>query len=78
MSDQGRVRETGETRATRGTGPPVAEGRAPALDLIACNGCGRRFATEDGPGMIAAIEGPCPDCGGRFELLGPSSEDLPD
>lgn len=38
------------------------------LDLIACDGCGRTFATEDGPGMIAAIVGPCPDCGGRFQL----------
>jgi hypothetical protein len=41
---------------------------APGLDLIACDGCGRTFATEDGPGMIAAIVGPCPDCGGRFQL----------
>jgi hypothetical protein len=39
------------------------------LDLIACDGCGRRFATDDGPGMIAAIKGPCPDCGGRFEMV---------
>jgi rRNA maturation endonuclease Nob1 len=44
-------------------------------DVIACNGCGRRFATEDGPGMIAVIKGPCPDCGGRFELVEADPED---
>ena len=38
------------------------------LDVIACVDCGRSFATQDGPGMIAIIKGPCPDCGGRFEL----------
>jgi rRNA maturation endonuclease Nob1 len=37
--------------------------------MISCGGCGRRFATDDGPGMIALIKGPCPDCGGRFGLL---------
>jgi hypothetical protein len=42
--------------------------RDASLDLIACQGCGRCFATDDGPGMIAAIKGPCPDCGGRFRL----------
>ena len=41
---------------------------AQSLDLIACDGCGRTFVTPDGPGMIAAIVGPCPDCGGRFQL----------
>ena len=41
---------------------------ATPLDVIACDGCGRSFATEDGPGMIAVIKGPCPDCGGRFRL----------
>lgn len=39
------------------------------LELIACARCGRHFATDDGPGMIAVIVGPCPDCGGRFELV---------
>ena len=43
--------------------------RAPRLDVIACDGCGRCFATEDGEGMLAVLKGPCPDCGGRFELL---------
>lgn len=38
------------------------------LEVIACGGCGRSFATDDGPAMIAAIKGPCPDCGGRFLL----------
>ncbi len=38
------------------------------LELISCEGCGRSFATPDGPGMIASIKGPCPDCGGRFAL----------
>jgi rRNA maturation endonuclease Nob1 len=51
------------------------QGRPQTLDVIACDGCGRHFATTDGPGMIAAIKGPCPDCGGRFKLSPPSSED---
>jgi hypothetical protein len=38
------------------------------LDVIACDTCGRSFATQDGPGMLAVIKGPCPDCGGRFQL----------
>jgi hypothetical protein len=41
----------------------------PQLDVIACDGCGRCFATADGPAMLTSIKGPCPDCGGRFELL---------
>jgi hypothetical protein len=41
----------------------------PCLDVIACDGCKRCFATADGPGMLVSIKGPCPDCGGRFELL---------
>lgn len=41
----------------------------PRLDVIACDGCGRCFATADGPGMLTSIKGPCPDCGGRFEML---------
>jgi hypothetical protein len=44
------------------------------LDVIACDTCGRSFATHDGPGMLAVIKGPCPDCGGRFQL----TETLPD
>jgi hypothetical protein len=64
MSHQTGARETGETRRTAAT-----EGGSQPLEVIACDGCGRRFATADGPGMIAAIKGPCPDCGGRFELL---------
>jgi hypothetical protein len=24
--------------------------------------------STDGPGLIAVIKGPCPDCGGRFQL----------
>lgn len=43
----------------------------PRLDVIACDGCGRCFATEDGAGMLAVLKGPCPDCGGHFELLDP-------
>lgn len=42
------------------------------LDLIACDGCGRRFATRDGCEMVAAIKGPCPSCGGRFQLVAKS------
>ena len=38
------------------------------LDLIACDGCGRSFATADGPAMLGAIKGPCPTCGGEFRL----------
>jgi rRNA maturation endonuclease Nob1 len=39
------------------------------LDVIACDGCKRCFETADGPGMLTSLKGPCPDCGGRFELL---------
>jgi hypothetical protein len=55
-----------------GAPPPDAhEVGVRSLDLIACDGCGRAFATYDGPGMIAAMVGPCPDCGGRFQLVDP-------
>ena len=64
---------TGEAGGTKG--PAAARARPQRLDVIACDDCGRHFATTDGPGMIAAIKGPCPDCGGRFELLPPSAED---
>ena len=37
-------------------------------DHIECDGCGRSFVTEDAAGMLAAIKGPCPTCGGRFHL----------
>lgn len=47
-------------------GPSEAE----HLDLIACDGCGRSFVTADGPAMMAVIKGPCPTCGGRFQLEG--------
>jgi hypothetical protein len=50
---------------------PLTPG-APQLDLIECDGCGRRFATADGPAMLVAITGPCPTCGGSFELRGSS------
>jgi rRNA maturation endonuclease Nob1 len=36
--------------------------------LIECDGCGRSFKTEDAAGMLAAIKGCCPSCGGRFGL----------
>ena len=49
----------------------AVEDRVQGLDLIACDGCGRSFATHDGPRMIAAIVGPCPECGGRFQFAGP-------
>ena len=39
-------------------------------NLIACDGCGRSFKTDDAVGMLAAIKGPCPSCGGTF-LLAP-------
>ena len=63
----------GKAGGTRGSSP--ARAHLETLDVIACDGCGRHFPTTDGPGMIAAIKGPCPDCGGRFELSPPSSED---
>lgn len=47
-------------------------GRAGRLDLISCDGCGRTFTTQDGPGMLTAIKGACPDCGGQFHLAGTS------
>jgi rRNA maturation endonuclease Nob1 len=37
-------------------------------DLIACDGCGRSFKTDDGVAMLAAIKGPCPSCGSTFQL----------
>ena len=33
---------------------------------IECDGCGRSFLTDDAAGMLAAIKGPCPSCGGVF------------
>jgi hypothetical protein len=64
-------RRAGTSDAARTREPAPAAARPQTLDVIACNGCGRHFATTDGPGMIAAIKGPCPDCGGRFELSPP-------
>jgi hypothetical protein len=64
---------SGDTAAV-GPSPPRDQGRLPPdatdgrLDLIACDRCGRSFATEDGPGMLAAIKGPCPECGGTFQM----------
>ena len=66
--------ETGETGEM--TRPAPARGHVRALELIACDRCGRHFATDDGPGMIALIKGACPDCGGRFQLIDASPEDL--
>jgi hypothetical protein len=37
-------------------------------EQIECDGCGRSFVTEDAPGMLAAITGPCPSSGGTFRL----------
>lgn len=60
--------------AKRPARPAIPRGaeRSYPLDLISCDGCGRSFVTLDGPGMIAAIKGPCPDCGGRFGLASTS------
>ena len=70
MSRQIRTSEAGGTSE----GPLPGRGRPQSLDVIACDGCGRHFATTDGPGMIAAIETcSCPDCGGRFELVPPTA-----
>jgi hypothetical protein len=60
--------ETGETRSGARPSAPPAPGRDEQLEVIACDGCGRFFATDDGPGMMAVLKGPCPDCGGHFEL----------
>jgi hypothetical protein len=67
--------QTGKSEAGGTRWPAPMQGRPQTLDVIACDGCGRHFATTDGPGMIAAIKGPCPDCGGRFKLSPPPSED---
>jgi hypothetical protein len=40
-------------------------------ELIECDGCGRSITTDDAAGMLAAITGPCPSCGGRFRLAEP-------
>jgi hypothetical protein len=37
-------------------------------DLIECDGCGRSFVSDDAAGMLAAIKGTCPTCGGTFRL----------
>jgi hypothetical protein len=68
MSHHTGTSETGETARVAPPSVP-AQGRDRPLDVIACDGCGRRFATDDGAGMIAVIKGPCPDCGGRFMLV---------
>lgn len=48
-----------------------------AMDRIACSGCGRSFMTFDGKDMLAAIRGPCPDCGGTFALDDGAPQDPP-
>jgi hypothetical protein len=61
-----------QTQAGKGRTPaqsPPPTQSPPPLEMIACDGCGRRFTTDDGPGMIALIKGTCPDCGGRFGLV---------
>jgi hypothetical protein len=54
-----------------GSGPHsrTAGGTLTPLDEIACDGCGRSMMSTDGPGLIAVIVGPCPDCGGTFQLV---------
>jgi hypothetical protein len=50
---------------------PAPQPSAPEIrhwDEIACRDCGRSFLCTDGRGMLDAIEGNCPDCGGAFEL----------
>jgi len=59
--------QTGESRSPAQQ-PPVARIGPRRLELISCDGCGRHFTTDDGPGMIAMIKGSCPDCGGSFRL----------
>lgn len=41
-----------------------------SVDRLRCDGCDRSITSMDGPGMLAALKGPCPDCGGRFDLNG--------
>lgn len=43
------------------------------VDLLVCDGCQRRFTSINGPAMLMALKGPCPDCGGRFQLHGRGS-----
>ncbi len=47
------------------------------VDRLTCDGCGRSFGTIDGPAMLAALKGPCPDCGGQFQLDGKLPADAP-
>ena len=46
------------------------------LTVIACDDCGRYFATSHGNAMLAAINGSCP-CGGRFVAEREVSESSP-
>lgn len=48
-----------------------------ALDRVTCDGCSRSVLTFDGKALLAAIKGPCPDCGGRFELEQPQVSQAP-
>jgi hypothetical protein len=64
----GSVRRQAETPADTTPSRPAPSPSEPTYDRIVCAGCGRWFTTIDGPGMLAAIKGPCPDCGAAFEL----------
>jgi hypothetical protein len=39
------------------------------FDHIACRSCGWQFPAPEGAAMLFALKGPCPNCGGEFELI---------
>jgi ribosomal protein S27AE len=39
------------------------------FDSISCGRCGWWFPAPEGAAMLFALKGPCPNCGGEFELI---------
>ena len=58
---------------------PVQEAReAEAFDRVACRDCGLSFPAGEGLALHFALKGPCPECGGSFQLdLAPASPPVP-
>jgi hypothetical protein len=51
---------------------------AGAIDRVACRDCGLSFPAGEGLVLHFALKGPCPECGGSFQLdLAPASPPVP-